>query len=81
MEWTTRFLVYPEDGDQIEIDYEPPFNQPLDINGHRLLLPLKNTRIIAYEVYSVKRQEAQGETIIYYLLELIPPAELLAYLG
>ena len=75
MEWTTRRLCYPE-GDEREIDFAPPFNVLLDLNGQALPLPLRSEKTLAYRVYSVRKKEGRGETIIQYFLELVPAFEL-----
>ncbi|NNM54107.1 MAG: hypothetical protein HKM05_05230 [Spirochaetales bacterium] len=75
MEWTTRKLCYPE-GDEREIEFTPPFNVLLDLNGTPLRLPLPSEKTLAYRVYSVRKHEGRGETVIQYLLELVPAHEL-----
>ena len=78
MEWTTRKLCYPE-GDEREIEFTPPFNVLLDLNGTPLRLPIRSEKTLAYRVYSVRKQEGRGETIIRYFLELVPAYELRGY--
>ena len=70
-----RFLVYP-DGDQQEIDFDPAFDDLVDLNGRPLAMPLTSARIIAYRVAKIRRVEEKGQDTVLYHLELVPSWEL-----
>lgn len=73
-----HYLVFP-DGEEQEIDFDPPFNQLLDCNGNPLRLPLASEKILAYRSYSVRRREDTGITQVFHRLELVPAVELKAF--
>ena len=70
-----NYIVFPE-GDVQEIGVELAFNALVDINGNRLPLPLASSRIIAYRVVKIRREEGKGCTRSFHYLELVPTAEL-----
>ncbi len=76
----SHVLVYPE-GDTIEVDNPPAFNQLVDINGYPLYPPLKTHKMIVYRVYRISTEEKTGEVTRYYHLELVTGEELFSLAG
>ena len=74
-----NFIVFPE-GEVQEIDLSLPFDALVDLNGRPLAPPLPTTRMIAYRVVKIRRDEGKGGTASYHYLELVPAQELASYL-
>lgn len=73
-----NFIVYPE-GEVQEIEAPLRIDALVDLNGRPLPLPLPTSRMIAYRVTKIRREENRGEEAAYHYVELVPAAELLAY--
>jgi hypothetical protein len=79
MQREEHFLVYP-DGETLELESPLPFDALVDLNGRPLPLPLSTHRQIAYRVTKIRREDGRGFERSYHYLELVPAAELIAYL-
>ena len=75
MQVYTNKLIYPE-GDEIEINFNPEFNQIVDLNGYPVILPIPSPKMIIYRVYRVSIEENRGLTTKNYYLELVIGREL-----
>ena len=71
-------VVYP-DGDSQEIEGALDINELVDINGHKLNLPLSTPRMIAYRVVRIRHSEERGMYRVFHYLELVSASELLGY--
>ena len=80
MQLYSYFVVFPE-GETQEIQGNLRGNALVDMNGRELELPLRSHRIVAYRVMKMRTTEERGETKRYYFLDLVPAAELIAFLG
>ncbi|MDR0641951.1 MAG: hypothetical protein LBG07_05765 [Treponema sp.] len=72
------FVVFPE-GDMQEIPSRLSLNSIVDINGHRLNLPLPTNRMIAFRVAKIRVSENRGGNETFHYLELLSAEELLSY--
>jgi hypothetical protein len=79
MTYPEYYAVFP-DGDTQELDGPLRIDALVDLNARPLELPLSTERMIAYRVAKIRRQEGRGEEATYHYLELVPTAELRAYL-
>lgn len=76
---TESYVVFPE-GELQEVQGELPFDALVDLNGRVLSPPLPTHRMIAYRVVKIRREEGKGMNRSYHYLELVPSADLIAYL-
>ena len=74
-----NYIVFPE-GETQEIPDSLSFDALVDLNGRPLRRPLPTPRMIAYRVVKIRREEGKGFERSFYYLELVPAAELSAYL-
>ncbi len=75
MVWTQHFIVFPE-GETQEIPGPLRVNLLVDMNGKPLGLPLKTSKQIVYRVTAQRTRETRNGEERFYLLELVPAAEL-----
>jgi hypothetical protein len=78
MTYAEFFAVFP-DGDTQELRGPLRIDALVDVNARPLALPLPTSRMIAYRVVKIRRQEGRGEDAAYHYLELVPAAELEGY--
>ncbi len=75
-----NYMVYP-DGDIQEIDGGLRINDLVDLNGRRLILPLRSSRVIAYRIVSIRVKEERKTRATYHYSELVPAAELASFVA
>jgi hypothetical protein len=78
MTYPEFYVVFP-DGDLQEIQRPLCIDELVDLNGRPLPVPLPTARMIVYRVVKIRRKEERGADETYHFLELVPSAELQAY--
>jgi hypothetical protein len=72
------YIMYPE-GESQELETSLRIDELVDLNGHRLALPLPSPRVIAYRVTKIRHTEERGIHAVLHYVELVPALELASY--